>query len=103
MDLTLNNLLSFLQTEFPSSAERFTPSTVLRERSIDGDDAVELLLLLEKHFLISFEHFYFQDYFLEEIEISRSLVWFGLKRVREIKTELTVLQLFEFMTKQIKR
>ena len=42
MQVTIEQLPSFLQANFPN-CQRFTPQTELRDQSIDGDDAVELL------------------------------------------------------------
>ena len=96
MRVTIEQLLSFLQATYPN-CQRFTPHTKLRDQSIDGDDAVELLELLDRHFGVSFADFAFHQYFLEEIEILRSLSWFGLKGTRAIESEITVLRLFEYM------
>ena len=101
MEVTVEQLLSFLQATYPN-VEPFTPHTELRDQSIDGDDAVELLELLERHFGVSFDCFPFRQYFLEEIEILRSLAWFGLKRVKAIEAEITVLLLWEYMREHIK-
>ncbi|MFC6226098.1 DUF1493 family protein [Hymenobacter artigasi] len=101
MGLTVEHLLTLLQANYPHT-ERFTLHTELRDESIDGDDAVELLALLEQHFGVSFDNFPFRQYFLEEIEIARSLSWFGLKRVRTIETELTVHLLYDYMREHAK-
>ena len=76
MAVTVEQLLSFRQVTYPNAGP-FTPYTELRDQSIDGDDAVELLGLLEAHFGVAFDSFPFREYFLEEIEISRALTWFG--------------------------
>ena len=101
MGLTVEHLLSLLQANYPHT-EQFTLDTELRDESIDGDDAVELLALLEQQFGVSFNDFPFRQYFLEEIEITRSLSWFGLKRVRAIETELTVRLLYNYMRVHVK-
>lgn len=106
MELTLENLISFLGKEYPYDLN-FTPQVKLRESeaNIDGIDAVDLLENLSKEFHVTFENFDFQKYFLDESELN-TMTWkhlFQLKKQREIKEELTVQALFEYMTENLKQ
>jgi len=84
----------FLQEHYQGT---FSADTELRNENIDGDDAVELLNSLEKEFNVNFKEFDFNKYFLEEIEISKGLSWFGLIKIRKVQAKITVQELFQYM------
>lgn len=107
MELTFKNLLYFLEDKY-SFGDTFDSETILRDAKrecpLDGDDAFDLLLSLGQTFDVSFENFDFQKYFLAESELNR-MTWkhlLGLKKQREIKEELTIKMLFDYMTHNIK-
>jgi hypothetical protein len=102
MELTLENLMLFLEKEYPYDIG-FKPQTELRhcKAYIDGIDAVDLLKNLSKEFNVTFENFDFHEYFLAESELN-TMTWkhlFGLKRQRDIEKELTIEMLFDYMNK----
>ena len=102
MELTLENLISYLEKEYPYNFY-FSPQFILREID-DGIGAVDLLESLSKEFNVSFENFEFYQYFLEERELN-TMTWkhlFGLKKQKEIEEELTVQKLFDYMILQQK-
>jgi hypothetical protein len=107
MELTLENLILFLEKEYPYD-NGFKPQTRFRDNgrecTIDGDDALDLLLSLKKEFDVTFENFNFQKYFLEESELNtlnlKSLLF--RKKKREIIEELTVRKLFDYMIANVK-
>ncbi|MFC0181500.1 Protein of unknown function [Pseudarcicella hirudinis] len=102
MELTFNNLLCFLENKY-SFGDTFNSETILRDANrecpLDGGDALDLLLNLGQTFNVTFETFDFHKYFLDETELN-TMTWkhlFGLKRQREIKEELTIKMLFDYM------
>ena len=102
MELTLENLISFLEKKYPYD-EGFNTQTKFRDDNrkctFDGIDAIYLLEDLEREFEVTFESFDFHQYFLEESELN-TMTWkhlFKLKKQREIKEELTVQILFDYM------
>ena len=102
MELTLENLISFLEKKYPYD-EGFDKQTKFRddnrECTFDGIDAVDLLEELKRQFNVTFESFNFHQYFLDEAELN-TLTWrhlFKLKKQREINEELTVKMLFDYM------
>ena len=101
MELTLENLIVFFKKEYPYDLE-FAPQTEIREYcSTDGIAAVYLLEELEKEFNVTFKNFNFHQYFLDESELS-TMTWKALfkpEKQREIKEELTVQRLFDYMIK----
>jgi hypothetical protein len=99
--LTLENVIRYFEKEY--SLEQFDADTNIKDRSIDGIDAVDMLENLGDIFDVSFEEFDFHRYFLEEIEISRALSWFGLRKVRPTADSFTVRELFEYMVENQKR
>ncbi|NBA86188.1 hypothetical protein GVN16_10475 [Emticicia sp. CRIBPO] len=72
MELTLENLISFLEKEYPYDFN-FSPQYVIREID-DGIGAVDLLEHLSKKFGVTFKNFDFQKYFLEEAELN-TMTW----------------------------
>ena len=66
MELTLENLISFIKKEIYEEDEISPQNTLLTDLGIDGDDAVELLINLQKSFNVSFESFNFNNYFCGE-------------------------------------
>ena len=103
MELTLENLISYLEKEYPYNFY-FSPQFILREID-DGIGAVDLLENLSKAFNVTFENFDFHQYFLDEAELD-TMTWkhlFGLKKQREIEEELTVQMLFNYMVKNQKK
>lgn len=102
MELTLENLILFLEKEYPYDIG-FKPQTEPRhcKAHFDGIDAVYFLENLSKEFNVSFEKFDFPKYFLYESELN-TMTWkhlFGLERQRDIKKELTIEMLFDYMNK----
>ena len=107
MELTLNNLLHFLEDNY-SFGDTFRSDSILRDTNrecpLDGDDALDLILNLSQTFNVTFENFDFHEYFLDESELKTMTVkhLFRLKRQREIKKELTIKMLFDFMAHNVK-
>lgn len=100
-ELTLEKLLTFLNIKYRDYLnETLTLNSKIRcdlKFCIDGDDAKELLDDLEKTFKVNFGDNFFEQYFLTEIEISKNFLWFGLKKRRKIKNELSIIELFNYM------
>ena len=101
MELTLNNLLSFFEF-YCDDLEKDKPNVNSNIRNdffntIDGDDAIEMLILLDRTFNVDFCAFEFTTYFLEEIEISKNILCFGIIKPRKIKDELTIQMLYDYM------
>ena len=96
MKLEINDLVLFLKNQYPGIEDIISASSI-RECGIDGDDAIKLLTTLGQKFSVNFENFDFHTYFLEEIEISRALSWFGLKKPRQIHEHLSVEKLYFYM------
>ncbi|WP_144284007.1 DUF1493 family protein [Chryseobacterium echinoideorum] len=100
MELTIENLISFIKKERYEDNEILPQNTLLTDLGIDGDDAVELLMNLQKNFNVSFESFNFNKYFYRE---GFSLFSFStifktlLGKPREIKPELTIQELYDYM------
>lgn len=101
MELTLEKLISYIEDEYPYELN-ISSQTTFVDCSINGDDAIDLFEKLQLRFNVNFENFPFRKYFLEEIEISKGLSWFGLKKQREIQEELTVQMLYDYMIKNKK-
>ena len=100
-NLTKENLIFYIEN-YLNVSNKINFETELRSE-FDGDDAIELLSNLSSFFGIDFSRFNFMDYFLSEIEISKSISWFGLKKIRKIKKELTVGDLYDYMIENINR
>ncbi len=96
MDFTTENLIHFLNQKYPNE-KPFLENTELRNRNIDGDNAIELLWSLEKNFDVSFKNFDFHRFFHEEIGIMRYLSWFRNKKHNENYEPLTVNRLYWYM------
>lgn len=107
MKLSLENLISYFTNKYPYDKE-FNSLTILRDErracSFDGNDAIYLLESLSKKFNVNFENFDFQKYFLDESELNTMTVKkiFKLEKQREIKEELTIQMLFNYMMKNEK-
>jgi Protein of unknown function (DUF1493) len=102
MELTFNNLIVFLENEYPYGIG-FSKNTNIREDcSTDGIAAIYFLENLKDEFNVSFDNFLFTDYFFSEQELSFS--WSTLFKVRrEISKALTVQLLFDYMVLNIKQ
>lgn len=100
MELTMNNLISFLENYTYNI--KISPQTeIRRDMDEDGIGAVYLLDALKAAFCVSFENFNFKKYFLEEQELCFSWDKFFNKQ-RMIEQELTVEKLFEYMKENCK-
>lgn len=102
MELTLGNLISFLEKKVTYD-DSFTIHTVLREYE-DGIAAVYLFEDLSREFNVNFENFNFHKYFLDEAELN-TMTWkslFQLEKQREIQEELTIQMLFDYMISNAK-
>lgn len=105
MELTLENLISFIKKERYEDNEILPQNTLLTDLGIDGDDAVELLMNFQKNFNVSFESFNFNNYFYGEgfSFFSFSTIFKTLLgKPREIKHELTIQELYDYMIAQKK-
>lgn len=102
MELTLNNLLFFFDNNYSELGDdKSNSNTKIRNdfsNNIDGDDALEMLESLGETFDVDFSEFNFNSYFLEETEISKGFLGFGLKELRTIENELTIKMLYNYMT-----
>jgi hypothetical protein len=97
MELTLENLILYLEKEYPYNFN-FSPQFILREID-DGIGAFDILENIAKEFNVSFENFDFHQYFLDEAELN-TLTWkhlLQLKKQREIEEELTIQKLYDYM------
>ncbi|WP_144284008.1 DUF1493 family protein [Chryseobacterium echinoideorum] len=97
MELTIENLISFIKEDIKEDGEILPTNTITGDFGINGIEAFDLLEHLEKEFEMSFEDFDFRKYFLEENEIIKSISWLGLRKPRKIERELTIQKLYEYM------
>ncbi len=97
MELTLENLILYLEKEYPYNFN-FSPQFILREID-DGIGAFDILENIAKEFNVSFENFDFNQYFLNESELN-TLTWkaiFKREKQRTIEKELTIQKLYDYM------
>ncbi|MCW1147156.1 DUF1493 family protein [Flavobacterium lacisediminis] len=102
MELTLDNLISFIKNKSYDEDEIFPSSIVRNDFNVefDGDEVLYLFQELGVEFNVSFDTFNFKQYFLEETELCTLISFdtlFKKKKVREIEKELTIQDLFNFM------
>jgi len=98
MELTLENLILFIEKKVTYDENRLSSQSILREEE-DGIGALYLLEDIVEEFGVNFENFDFHQYFLDESELS-TMTWkslFKWEKRREIENELTIQMLFDYM------
>ncbi|MGM5631626.1 DUF1493 family protein [Apibacter raozihei] len=101
MELTLNNLI-FFSEKYNDYETEISEVTLVTDIANQGDDVYDLLDSLEEEFNVSFDNFDFKKYFLEEWELSKGCLTFGIIKSRKIEHELTIGELYEYMIKNRK-
>lgn len=103
MELTLDNLIIVITEKLGFDDVEITKDTFL-STYIDGLDVVDLLNDLAQEFEVLFDNFEIERYFHSEIEITRSISFLNLFRLRKIRKveKLTIGELYEYMIKNRK-
>ena len=98
MELTLYNLIEVISADLCIETRKINKNTVISKYT-DGYPAEDLLNKIEKDFNVSFKSFDFYKYFHSEIEITKSISFLNLLRLRKIREikKLTVGELYEYM------
>lgn len=100
MELTINNLISFIKDDIQEEIFLSENTKIREELRIDGVVAEDFLIELENRFNVSFKKFNFLNFFYSEAEINPFVPFWKLfrkRRIRKIEKELTIQDLFNFM------